>query len=107
VIKYGIPYDFNDWWSWLHVAALEYLHHGSGVLTVNLGTGQGFSVLDMVNAFAQVSGREIPYRIKPRRLGDIASCYADPSYAEQLLHWRASLGIDAMCEDTWRWQCRI
>jgi hypothetical protein len=63
VIKYGISNDFNDWRSWLHVAALEYLHHGSGVLTVNLGTGQGWSVLDRVNAFAQVFGREIPYRI--------------------------------------------
>lgn len=91
-----------------HVKALEALERqGTGqVLTVNLGTGSGYSVLDMVKAFARASGREIPYRIVERRPGDVAACYADPTRAQALLGWRAELGIDAMCEDTWRWQSR-
>ena len=76
----------------------------SGCLTVNLGTGTGYSVLDMVHAFEQASGRPVPYRIAPRRPGDIASCYADPKLALDLLGWRAERGLDAMCADAWRWQ---
>ncbi len=87
-----------------HVAALRYLDGHAGVVTVNLGTGRGHSVLEMVRAFERASGREIPYRIAPRRPGDVASCYADPSLAERLFGWRAERGIEAMCADTWRWQ---
>lgn len=87
-----------------HVAALKALGHRVGVLTVNLGTGRGYSVLDMVKAFAAASGRPVPYRTMPRRAGDIAQCYADPALARELLGWRAELGIEAMCADTWRWQ---
>ncbi|MFN3885309.1 MAG: UDP-glucose 4-epimerase, partial [Rhodocyclaceae bacterium] len=76
----------------------------TGVVTVNLGTGRGHSVLEMVHAFERASGRKIPYRIAPRRPGDVASCYADPSLAERLFGWRAERGIEAMCADAWRWQ---
>ena len=86
-----------------HLAALDALQAG-GVLTVNLGTGRGYSVLEMVRAFEQASGRRVPYRIMPRRAGDIAVCYADPSLAENRLGWRAKLGLEKMCEDAWRWQ---
>lgn len=87
-----------------HVAALRYLEGHAGVMTVNLGTGRGYSVLEMARTFSQASGQEIPYRIMPRRSGDIACCYADPSLAERLLGWKAARGIEAMCEDAWRWQ---
>jgi len=87
-----------------HLAALAALRKHSGVLTVNLGTGHGYSVLEMVNAFAAVSGKPVPYRIVERRQGDIAKCYADPALARKLLGWQAQLGIDAMCADAWRWQ---
>lgn len=87
-----------------HLAALGALAKQSGVLTVNLGTGQGYSVLEMVHAFERASGKPVPYRIAPRRPGDIAQCYADPSLAARLLGWRAERGIEAMCADTWRWQ---
>lgn len=87
-----------------HVAALRYLEGHTGVVTVNLGTGRGHSVLEMVHAFERASGRKIPYRIAPRRPGDVASCYADPSLAERLFGWRAERGIEAMCADAWRWQ---
>lgn len=83
---------------------LERLHEDAGCLTVNLGTGTGYSVLDIVRAFEQTSGRSVPYQIAPRRPGDIASCYADPQRACELLDWRAERGIDAMCADAWRWQ---
>jgi UDP-glucose 4-epimerase len=86
-----------------HLAALEKLREG--VMTVNLGTGRGYSVLDMVRAFEEASGRSIPYRIAPRRAGDIAACYADPMLAATILGWRARLGLAEMCADTWRWQC--
>ena len=76
----------------------------SGVLTVNLGTGRGYSVLEMVRAFAAASGKPVPYRVVGRRPGDVAQCYADPSLALKLLGWKAQLGIEAMCADTWRWQ---
>ena len=87
-----------------HLAALERVMSHPGAFTVNLGTGVGRSVLEMVAAFERASGRPIPYRLEPRRPGDIAECYADPSLAQQLLGWRAELGIDRMCADSWRWQ---
>lgn len=87
-----------------HLAALEKLEAAEGVLTANLGTGRGYSVLEVVEAFRRASGREIPYRIVARRPGDIASCYADPSLAARLLGWRAERGLDEMCRDAWRWQ---
>jgi UDP-glucose 4-epimerase len=87
-----------------HLAALEALSKCAGVLTVNLGTGRGYSVLEMVRAFEVASGKRVPYRIVARRPGDVAQCYADPSLAEKVLGWRAELGIEAMCADTWRWQ---
>jgi UDP-glucose 4-epimerase len=87
-----------------HLAALDALARSTGVLTVNLGTGQGYSVLDMVRSFERASGKKVPYRIVGRRPGDIAACYANPAQAEALLGWRAKLGIDDMCVDTWRWQ---
>jgi UDP-glucose 4-epimerase len=87
-----------------HLAALDALARSTGVLTVNLGTGQGYSVLDMVRSFERASGKKVPYRIVGRRPGDIAACYANPARAEALLGWRATRGIDEMCADTWRWQ---
>jgi UDP-glucose 4-epimerase len=87
-----------------HLAALDALRLRPGVLTVNLGTGSGYSVLEMVRAFSTASGRPVPYRVVGRRPGDIAQCYADPSLARQVLGWHAQLGIDAMCGDAWRWQ---
>ena len=87
-----------------HLKALEKIAGLQDVLTVNLGTGNGYSVLDMVKAFEKASGKEVPYCIAPRRSGDIAECYADPSYAKEILGWEAKRGIDEMCEDSWRWQ---
>ncbi len=87
-----------------HLKALEKLETNPGVVTYNLGTGQGYSVLEMVSAFQKACGKEIPYEIVARRPGDIAACYADPSLAKKELHWTAQKGIDEMCRDTWRWQ---
>ena len=87
-----------------HLRALERLQANEGGFAVNLGTGVGYSVLDMVRAFEQASGRPVPYRISPRRAGDVASCYADPATALDLLGWRAERGLQAMCDDAWRWQ---
>ncbi|MCX9156905.1 UDP-glucose 4-epimerase GalE [Niveibacterium sp. 24ML] len=87
-----------------HLCALERLRRQEGCFAVNLGTGVGYSVLDMVAAFERGSGRPVPYRIAPRRAGDIAACYADPAMAAELLGWRAGRDLDAMCADTWRWQ---
>jgi UDP-glucose 4-epimerase len=87
-----------------HVAALRRLLETPGSLTVNLGTGRGYSVLDVVQAYARASGREVPYRVVPRRPGDVAACYADPTRAHELLGWRARLDLDRMCADSWRWQ---
>jgi UDP-glucose 4-epimerase len=84
--------------------ALEQLEAKADCLTVNLGTGTGYSVLDIVQAFEKASGRPVPYAIAPRRPGDIASCYADPQRAFELLGWRAERGLGAMCTDAWRWQ---
>jgi len=87
-----------------HIKALEKLAANPGLVTYNLGTGKGNSVLEMVAAFAKAAGKDIPYRIVGRRPGDIASCYADPAKAERELSWKATRDIDAMCADTWRWQ---
>jgi UDP-glucose 4-epimerase len=87
-----------------HVHALTALVNNSGVATYNLGTGSGYSVLEMVAAFERASGKKVPYRIAPRRSGDIAACYADPGLAERELGWRAQRDINVMCEDSWRWQ---
>lgn len=87
-----------------HLKAIERINSFTKVMTVNLGTGKGYSVLDMLKAFERASGREVPYCIAPRRTGDIAKCYADPSYAKDILGWQAQKGIDEMCEDSWRWQ---
>lgn len=87
-----------------HMKALEKLDTNPGLVTYNLGTGKGCSVLEMVNAFAEAAEKKIPYRIVDRRPGDIASCYADASKAEKELSWKATRDIHAMCEDTWRWQ---
>ena len=87
-----------------HLAALGALQVQRGVLTANLGTGRGFSVLEMVRTFAAAAAKPVPYRIAPRRTGDVAQCYADPSFARQVLGWQAELGIEAMCVETWRWQ---
>jgi UDP-glucose 4-epimerase len=87
-----------------HLAALDALQKRSGLLTVNLGTGQGYSVLEMVAAFSRVSGRPVPYEIVGRRPGDIAACYADPGTGADLLGWRAKRGLDAMCADAWHWE---
>ncbi len=87
-----------------HVKAIGKLKAAPGVCTYNLGTGCGYSVLDLVGAFQEACGKEIPYVVKPRRPGDIATCYADPSLAEKELGWKAERGVKQMCEDAWRWQ---
>ncbi|MDW7772547.1 MAG: UDP-glucose 4-epimerase GalE [Desulfobulbaceae bacterium] len=89
-----------------HLKALEKLAENPGVVTYNLGTGKGYSVLEMINAFATASGRNIKYRITERRAGDIGCCYADPTRANKELGWKAELGIDRMCADAWRWQTK-
>ena len=87
-----------------HLKALDMLRRQIGVVTYNLGTGRGCSVLEVVRAFAQACGREIPYRIVPRRPGDVAENYADPARANSELGWVASRSLDEMCADSWRWQ---
>ena len=89
-----------------HVAALQYLEHQTqlGFEPINLGTGKGTSVLELVNAFIKTTGQPVPYSIAPRRPGDIASCYASSDKAKQLLGWQAEFDIERMCTDTWRWQ---
>jgi len=87
-----------------HLAALNALRERTGVLTANLGTGRGYSVLEVVRAFTAASGKAVPYRVVERRPGDIAQCYADPALARETLGWQAQLGLEAMCSDTWRWQ---
>jgi UDP-glucose 4-epimerase len=87
-----------------HLKALERLQVVPDFLTVNLGTGIGYSVLDMVRAFEAASGKPVPYQVSPRRPGDIAACYAEPTAALELLGWRAERGLEAMCADAWRWQ---
>ena len=87
-----------------HVAALRRLFDAAGSFTVNLGTGIGHSVLELVRAYEQASGRPVPYVLAPRRPGDAAACYADPRLATELLGWRAQRNLAAMCSDSWRWQ---
>ena len=87
-----------------HVNAINTLKDKSQIMKINLGTGTGYSVLEMVMAFEKASGKDIPYKITDRRVGDIAASYTDPSFAEEKLNWKANLKIDEMCEDTWRWQ---
>ncbi len=87
-----------------HVAALDFLLAGSASLTVNLGTGRGYSVLELARAYEQVSGRPVPYQIVARRPGDIDACYADASLAAARLSWRATRDLSQMCADSWRWQ---
>jgi len=90
-----------------HVKALDYIHSSSFTMqhsAFNIGTGQGYSVLEMVQAFERASGKEVPYCIAPRRPGDIASCYADPSLAREVLGWEATRSLEEMCADAWRWQ---
>ncbi len=87
-----------------HVKAIDYILTNPGLDIINLGTGIGYSVLDMVKAFSKACGKELPYEIKPRREGDIAMCYADPAKALRVLGWKAERGLDEMCEDSWRWQ---
>jgi len=89
-----------------HVKALQALKSKPQVLIVNLGTGNGYSVLNMVKTFEKASGKDIPYQIVDRRPGDIAICYADPAYAAQKLGWKAVRELDEMCEDAWRWQLK-
>lgn len=87
-----------------HVKALDKIKKSSGVFTYNLGTGVGYSVLDMLKAFSMTVGKEIPYKVIPRREGDIATCYADPSLASKELNWQAKRDLKDMCEDSWKWQ---
>ncbi len=87
-----------------HVKALARLQAQAQCLVVNLGTGIGYSVLDMVRAFEQASGKPVPYKVAPRRSGDVASNYADPTLAFEQLGWRAERGLETMCADAWRWQ---
>lgn len=87
-----------------HVRAVEQFDALSGVTTINLGTGRGYSVLEVVSAFEKASGRQVPHKIVERRAGDIAECWANPDLAKQLLGWSATRGLDQMCRDAWRWQ---
>lgn len=87
-----------------HVKALEWLDRDLGIKAFNLGTGKGYSVLDMLHAFEKACGHKLPYVLTDRRPGDVACCYADPSLAAEELGWRAELSLEAMCADAWRWQ---
>lgn len=89
-----------------HLKALKKLNENPGLVTYNLGTGKGYSVLELVKAFSEASGVEIPYKIVGRRPGDIATCYANPSKANRELNWVAEKGIKEICEDSWRWQSK-
>jgi len=87
-----------------HLKALDKIDSFNEVMTINLGTGEGYSVLDVVKAFEKVTGEKVPYKIMPRRAGDIASCYANVSYAKKVLDWESKKTLDEMCTDTWHWQ---
>jgi UDP-glucose 4-epimerase len=87
-----------------HVKAIEMISERTGVTVYNLGTGRGYSVLEMIEAFTKASGKKIPYQISARRPGDVAACFADPSKALSEMGWRAERGLEEMCEDAWRWQ---
>ncbi len=87
-----------------HVAALQAIERKQGLAVYNIGTGHGYSVLDVVNTFMKVNNLTIPYQIKPRRAGDIATCYCNPAKAEKELGWKAQYGLEEMCRDSWNWQ---
>ena len=87
-----------------HVKALAAVEKNCGLAVFNLGTGQGYSVLDVVKAFEKANGLKLPYEIKPRRAGDIATCYSSPEKAKRELGWEAEYGIEEMCRDSWNWQ---
>ncbi len=87
-----------------HVKAIDKIKEKPGVKIYNLGTGKGYSVLDVIKAFSKACGHEVPYQIKPRRAGDIATCYSDASLAKKELGWEAQYGIEEMCADSWKWQ---
>jgi UDP-glucose 4-epimerase len=87
-----------------HIKAMDYLFKNQKFLTLNLGTGKGFSVLDLIHSFEEVSGKTIPFEIIARRVGDVAKCYANPSLAENVIGWKAKYQLARMCKDTWRWQ---
>ena len=87
-----------------HVAAVDYVNRNAGCEVINLGTGIGYSVLDMVKTFSEVSGVDVPYAIAPRRAGDVATCYADPAKSEQALGWKTEKTLADMCRDSWNWQ---
>ena len=89
-----------------HVKAIERFAKKDGVFICNLGTGHGYSVLDVIHAFEKACGKELPYVIRERRPGDIATCYSDPSKAERVLGWKAEKNIEDMCRDAWNWQCK-
>lgn len=89
-----------------HISALKKLQECPGVVTYNLGTGRGYSVLEIIRAFENASGEKVPYKIVGRRSGDIATCFADPSTAKKELSWTAKKGLDEMCADAWRWQSK-
>ena len=89
-----------------HVKAMTRLEPGSGVSVYNLGTGQGYSVLDVIRAYGKACGHDVPYTIRPRRPGDIAACYSLPDKAREELGWEAAFGLDEMCRDSWNWQSR-
>lgn len=88
-----------------HVASLQHLLGKKGMITLNLGTGKGYSVLEMVAAFEKATGEKVPCKIVPRRTGDVAACWADPTAAERALAWKAERDLETMCRDSWRWQC--
>jgi UDP-glucose 4-epimerase len=90
-----------------HIAALNYAMSHKGAEVINLGTGNGYSVLELVKTFERVNGIGIPYKIAPRRAGDVAQCYADPAKAKRLLGWQAQENLDAMCRDAWEWEKHI
>ncbi len=89
-----------------HSASLKRVLSQTGIDVYNLGTGKGYSVLELLHAFEKASGRKIPYEFVPRRSGDIASCYADPTKAKKELHWETTRDLNEMCEDSWRWQSK-
>ncbi len=90
-----------------HVAALDYAMKNTGLETVNLGSGRGYSVLEMIHAFERVNGVKVPYAIAPRRAGDVAACYAGIEKAASLLGWRPEKSLEEMCRDAWRWQRKL
>ena len=89
-----------------HIKALNFLDQKPTILAANLGTGRGYSVLEVVKAFEKASGREVPFEITERRPGDVAKCFADVTYAEEILNWKAQYNLSKMCEDSWRWQSK-